>query len=83
MLREFLDIFFTAYIDDILIYINGSRKDHIAKVWRVLRTFADIGLHLDPGKCEFGIKTMKYLRFIITVGERISCDLEKIRTISE
>ncbi|KAM4058129.1 reverse transcriptase (RNA-dependent DNA polymerase) [Hirsutella rhossiliensis] len=50
VLREWLDDFVTAYLDDVLIYSSGSKADHEAKVRRVLQALADAGLHLDPAK---------------------------------
>ena len=35
-------------------------------------------LYLDLVKCEFSVKLIKYLGFIIIVGEGVSCDLEKL-----
>ncbi|KAF4476972.1 Transposon Tf2-6 polyprotein [Colletotrichum fructicola Nara gc5] len=83
VLREYLDDFATAYMDDVLIYSNGSQKDHEAKVRLVLRKLADAGLRLDPHKCAFSVKTVKYLGFIVTAGIGISCDPEKLRAIKE
>ncbi|KAF5502556.1 Transposon Tf2-9 polyprotein [Colletotrichum aenigma] len=68
VLREYLDDFATAYMDDILIYSNSSRQDHKAKVELVLQKLALAGLQLDPYKCAFSVKTVKYLGFIITAG---------------
>jgi Reverse transcriptase (RNA-dependent DNA polymerase)/Aspartyl protease len=65
VLRPFLDDFATAYVDDVMIYSSGSRKDHMAKVRRVLRALAAAGLHLDPQKCAFGVHEVKYLGFIV------------------
>ncbi|KAM4055022.1 retrotransposon nucleocapsid protein [Hirsutella rhossiliensis] len=50
VLREWLDDFVTAYLDDVLIYSSGSKADHEAKVRKVLQALADAGLHLDPAK---------------------------------
>ncbi|KAF4492180.1 Transposon Tf2-9 polyprotein [Colletotrichum fructicola Nara gc5] len=83
VLREYLDDFATAYMDDVLIYSNGSRQDHEAKVKLVLRKLALAGLRLDPHKCAFSVKTVKYLGFIITAGVGISCDPEKLKAIKE
>ena len=38
---------------------------------------------MDIKKCEFKVKTTKYLRFIIKVGKGISIDLAKVATIRE
>lgn len=82
-LREFLDDFVTAYLDDVLIFTDGSQKDHMRKVRLVLRALAAAGLHLDPKKCVFAAKEVTYLGFIISAGKGISCDPEKQRAISE
>ncbi|KAF6783741.1 reverse transcriptase domain protein [Colletotrichum sojae] len=82
-LREWLDDFVTAYLDDVLVYTSGSKKDHEKHVRMVLRRLADAGLNLDPKKCEFSMKRVKYVGFIVTAGEGISCDPEKLRAIRE
>lgn len=82
-LQKFLDDFVTAYLDDMLIYIGGLRKDHMRKVQQVLGTLATAGLNLDPAKCKFAVKTVKYVGFIVTAIRGISCDLEKLRAIAK
>lgn len=81
-IREFED-YVTAYLDDLLIYTDGSRAEHLTRVRPVLAALQRAGLHLDPVKCEFGVKTVKYLGFIITAGVGVSCDPEKLRAIRE
>lgn len=80
-LQRELDKFVTVYLDDILVYFSGSYKNHIAKVRRVLGVLAKAGLSLDPKKCEFAIKEVKYLGFIITAGKGISYNLKKQQAI--
>lgn len=80
-LREYLDDFCTAYIDDILIYSSGTREDHSAKVGRVLEKLRAAGLQLDLSKCEFEARKIKYLGYIIEVGKGISMDPEKVEAI--
>ena len=38
---------------------------------------------MDIKKCEFEVKTTKYLRFIIEAGKGISMDLAKVAAICE
>ena len=54
-LREFLDWFCSAYIDDVLIYTDGTREDHMAKVKQVIERLDKAGLKLDIDKYEFVI----------------------------
>ncbi len=49
----------------------------------MLAALRDAGLHLDPKKCEFGVKSIKYLGFVITAGEGVSYDPDKLRAIYE
>jgi len=81
VLREYLDDFCTAYIDDILIFSSGSLEDHRAKVRKVLSKLQDAGLYLDMSKSEFETKQVKYLGYIVEIGTGIRMDPEKIRAI--
>ena len=80
-LREYLDEFASAYLDDTLVYSDGSLDDHRRKVKLVLRKLQEAGLQLDVDKCEFECQTVKYLGFIVEVGKGIRMDLEKVAAI--
>ena len=80
-LREYLDDFVSAYVDDIIIYSHGSLADHRRKVGKVLQKLQDAGLQCDIGKSEFEQKTVKYLGFIIHAGEGIHVDPQKVEAI--
>lgn len=82
-LREYLDDFCSAYVDDILIFSNGSLSDHRDKVKRVLQRLMENGLQLDISKCEFETKETKYLGYIIEAGKGIKMDPEKVKAIRE
>ena len=82
-LREFLDEFCSAYIDDILIYSNGSLADHRKKVKQVLARLRDAGLQIDIDKCEFEATSVKYLGFIVEAGRGIRVDPEKVQAIQQ
>ena len=72
VLRPFLDIFCTAYIDDILVY-SDNLKDHRNHVKAVLQALIDAGLQLDIKKCEFEVQEVTYLGLIIsTTGVRMN-----------
>jgi len=66
-----------------LFYTDGSYEDHMAKVNMVLERLSAAGLKLDIKKCEFAIKQVKYLGFIITAGEGIKVDPEKVEAHSQ
>ena len=80
-LQEYLDEFVSAYIDDILIYSDGSLSDHRKKVRKVMKKLQEAGLQIDIDKCEFETKSTKYLGFIIEAGKGIRVDPEKIKAI--
>lgn len=83
VLGSSLGDFCTAYLDDILIYSGGSRKDYIEKVCATLAKLQEAGLHLDLEKCEFAVKEVKYLGFIVTAGVSMRPDPEKIQAIRD
>jgi hypothetical protein len=82
-LRDYLDDFCSAYVDDILIFSAGSLQDHREKVKQVLHRLIKHGLTLDISKCEFETKSTKYLGYIVEVGRGISMDPEKTKAIKE
>ena len=83
ILRDYLDDFVSAYIDDILIFTNGSRAEHRRQVRAVVERLRQAGLYLDVDKCEFETKRTKYLGYIIQAGESIQMDPEKLKAIRE
>ena len=70
-------------MDDVLVYTDGSLEDHYEKVGEVMARLQRAGLYADINKCEFGVKEIKYLGFIIKAGEGIHVDPEKVRAIRE
>jgi len=82
-LRDYLDEFCSAYVDDILVYSSGSLNQHRQHVRKVLQRMIDAGLQLDIDKCEFEVKSTKYLGFIIEAGKGLRMDPDKTRAISE
>lgn len=80
-LREFLDDFCSAYIDDVLIYTDGSLEEHRDHVRKVMIKMREAGLNLDIDKCEFEVKSTKYLGFIIEAGQGVRMDPEKVAAI--
>ena len=81
VLRPYLDIFCTAYLDDILIY-SDNLGEHKIHVRRVLGALQKAGLHLKPEKCEFYQESVKYLGVIIS-RDGVKMDPSKISTILE
>jgi hypothetical protein len=81
VLREYLDDFVSAYVDDIIIYSNGSIADHRRKVNEVLSKLQKAGLQCDIKKSEFEQHAVKYLGYIVKAGEGLCVDPEKVEAI--
>lgn len=64
-LYEKLDRTVLAYLDDILIYTNGSKEDHIREVRSVLKKLAEKGFKLSKEKCEAVVTEVDFLGAII------------------
>src|SRR6266702_2858919 len=79
ILFNYLNKFYTAYLDNILIYLDNKLK-HQVYIKKVLKRLQNIGLQVNIKKCEFGVKHIKYLRFIIST-EWIKVDPKKIKAI--
>ena len=67
--RDFLNKFCLAYVDEILIYTDSSRTEHQKQVKKGLKRLREAGLQLNVSKCEFEVKTTKYLGFIIEISK--------------
>ncbi|KAJ8063485.1 hypothetical protein OCU04_007361 [Sclerotinia nivalis] len=78
-LREYLDIFCTAYLDDILIY-SKTRSEHIKHIQKVLDALRKAGLYANLSKYEFLKPETKFLGLIVN-REGIRMDPAKIKTI--
>ena len=54
-LWDFLDEFASAYLDDVLIFTEGSIEKHYSHVRQVIGRLQDAGLQLEISKCEFDV----------------------------
>ena len=62
--NNILDIFVTAYVDDILVF-SKTFQEHKKHVKTVLGRIQAAGLQLDIDKCKFEVQKTKYLELII------------------
>jgi hypothetical protein len=79
ILFDYLDVFCTAYLNDILIY-SEDELEHQGHVMKVLERLRAAGLQADIRKCEFSVKSTKYLGFIVAT-DGIRVDLEKVSIV--
>ena len=81
VLFEYLDDFYTAYLNDILIY-SEDPLEYELYVRKVLERLRKAQLEVDIKKCEFSVKRTKYLGFIVSTNG-LEVDPEKIEVIRE
>ena len=80
-LREHLNVFVVAYLDDILIYFKTLTK-HKQHVRTMLQCLKQRRLLLKPKKCEFHRFEIKFLRFVIRTQE-VRIDPNKFKAIKD
>ena len=82
ILRQYLDIFVTAYIDDVLVYTNGTLEEHRQHVKKILHALQEAGMRLHFDKSVFHVKEVEYLGSILTT-EGICMDDTKITAVRD
>ncbi len=80
-LRQYLNRFVIAYLDDIMIYLK-ILKEHVNHIFKVLECLNKRNLHLKPKKCEFHQEEVDFLEFVVERHE-VRMNLEKLRAIKE
>jgi hypothetical protein len=83
ILDDFLDKFCSVYMNNVLIYSDGSYQDYMSKVKKVLRRFHEAGLKLNIKKSEFAFSEVKYLGFIISAEKGIKINPGKVEAIKK
>jgi len=63
-LRQYLDIFVIAYLNDIMIY-SITLKEHVQHVFQILKCLNKRDLRLKPEKCEFHREEVDFLEFVV------------------
>ena len=81
ILREHLDIFVIAYLNDILIY-SKTEEEHIKHINIVLKLLMQKNLLFKSKKCEFHKKKVNFLDFIVG-NDTIRMDSTKVRAVRE
>ena len=66
VLRQYLDIFVTAYINDVLVYTNGTLEEYKQHVKMILHALRKAGMRLHLDKSVFHMKEVEYLGLILT-----------------
>ena len=79
VLFNYFDKFCTAYLDNILIYLD-NKLEYKVYVKKVLERLQNIGLQVDIKKYKFRVKHIKYFGFIVTI-KGIKVNPKKVKTI--
>ena len=78
-LREYLDVFCTAYLDNVLVY-STKKEEHMGHILDVLKQLWDCELQVNIDKYKFSVTGVKYFGLIISTNG-IGMDSEKVQTI--
>ena len=79
VLIDYLDHFYIAYLDNILIYLKDV-KEHDDHVRQVLTRLRQASLQADIQKSEFSVTRVKYLGYMLTT-EGLEVDPKKIKVL--
>jgi hypothetical protein len=81
LLRKYLNKYYIAYLDNILIFTK-TLKEYIKIVYEILQILIDIDILFKSSKYEFYITETEFLGYIIsTIGLKIS--LNKMKEVLE
>ena len=78
-LKDYLDLWATAYLDDVLIF-SKTLDEHKIHVRKVVSKLLDHKLFIDINKCEFNMTEVKYLGLLVG-SNGIRMDPTKIESI--
>jgi len=81
VLQNFLNKFCSAYVNNILIFTDELLHQHWNHVQKILLQLWEVDLQIDIDKCEFEVKSIKYLKFILKVRKSIQINSQKMKAI--
>ena len=81
VLQNLLFKYTLVYIDDCLVY-SKNMQEHREHLNEVFRRFRQANLRLNGKKCQFGVKQVPYLGYILT-GEGIKMDESKVELMKD
>lgn len=79
VLREHIDHTCIVYLDDILVY-SQDPAEHVKHVSQVLDKLRQNSLYANASKCEFDLKQVEYLGYVVT-DHGLTMDNSKVQTI--
>src|SRR6266536_320333 len=79
-LIDLINIYYIIYLDDIFIY-SANPTDHQRHIREILKRLRNFKLYLKLFKCEFSVKCVKFLNFIITTRD-IDMEGSRVKVIT-
>ncbi|KAF4556639.1 Transposon Tf2-5 polyprotein-like protein 2 [Elsinoe fawcettii] len=80
-LREYLDNFVSAYLDDIVVF-SKTYDEHVGHVRKVLQKLKERDLPVKLSKCEFHQHKIQFLGYVVST-EGIGPDPKKIESVND
>ena len=80
ILRQYLDMFVTVYLDNIIIY-SETLQEHKLYINEVLKALTKADLWVKPEKTEFYKQEIEFLGFIVG-KDRIKMDPKKVEAVT-
>ncbi len=80
-LRQYLNRFVIAYLNNIIIYLSILEK-HINYVFKILKCLNKRNLYFKLKKCEFHRKKINFLKFVVE-RHKVRMNFKKLRAIKE
>ncbi len=81
ILRQYLNQFVIAYLDDIIIYLK-ILKEHISYVFKILKCLNIRNLYFKLKKCEFYRKKIDFFEFVVE-RHKVRINFKKLQAIKE
>jgi len=68
-------------VNNILIFTDELLHQHWNHVWKILLQLWEVSLQIDIDECEFEVKSIKYLKFILKVKKNVQMNPQKMKAI--
>jgi hypothetical protein len=68
-----------CYVDDLIIF-SKTIEEHLVHIEEVLNKLKEAGVYSKLGKCQFGVKEIKFLGHVVS-SEGIKADSDKVKAI--
>ena len=81
-LNKYLDIFVIVYLDNILVFSKGIKKEHIKHIRKVLAKMVEHKLLIHLEKSKFHVEQIEFLGFVV-LREGMEISPNKVKDILE